>query len=70
MRMRRPIRREEDEAQGKDWTVVDRNYKHTRLYRVDVATGKSELMTHRGHDGAPTRLVAPDGQQLVIGARR
>ena len=56
-----------DEAQGKDWTVVDRTYKHTRLYRVDVTTGKSELVTRADmtvHDFD----WSPDGQQLVIGA--
>jgi dipeptidyl aminopeptidase/acylaminoacyl peptidase len=56
-----------DEAQGKDWTVVDRNFKHTRLYRMDVATGKSELVTRADltvHDFD----WSPDSQQLVIGA--
>lgn len=35
----------ETERQGKDWTVVDRNYKHMRLYAAEVATGKSRLVT-------------------------
>jgi len=56
-----------DVAQGRDWTVVDRNYKHTRLYRVDVASGRSELVTRADltvHDYD----WSPDSQQLVIGA--
>jgi dipeptidyl aminopeptidase/acylaminoacyl peptidase len=56
-----------NETQGKDWTVVDRNYKHTRLYRVDAATGQSDLVTRADmtvHDFD----WSPNGQQLVIGA--
>ncbi len=57
----------QDEAAGRDWTVVDRNYKHTRLYRVDVATGKSDLVTR-----ADMTVIdydwSPDGAQFVIGA--
>lgn len=56
-----------DEAQGKDWTVADRNYKHTRLYRVDAASGKSELIT-RADVTVHDYDWSPDGQQLVIGA--
>jgi dipeptidyl aminopeptidase/acylaminoacyl peptidase len=56
-----------DEAAGRDWTLVDRNYKHTRLYRVEVASGESELVTQ-----ADVTVIdygwSPDGSQLVIGA--
>lgn len=58
-----------DAAQGRDWTVADRNYKHTRLHRVDVESGKSELVTRSDltvHDYD----WSPDGQQLVIGAAK
>ena len=30
---------------GRDWTVHDRNYKHTRLYRIDVAGATTSLVT-------------------------
>jgi dipeptidyl aminopeptidase/acylaminoacyl peptidase len=57
----------QDEAAGRDWTVVDRNYKHTRLYRVGVATGQTELVTR-----ADMTVIdydwSPDGSQFVIGA--
>jgi dipeptidyl aminopeptidase/acylaminoacyl peptidase len=58
-----------DTTQGRDWTVADHNYKHTRLYRLDVASGKSEAVTRADltvHDYD----WSPDGQQLVIGAAR
>ena len=56
-----------DVASGRDWTVMDRNYKHTRLYRADVATGRTELVTRADltvHDYD----WSPDSRQLVIGA--
>lgn len=52
---------------GRDWTVYDANYKHTRLYRVDVATGTTALVTQADktvHDYD----WSPDSTQLVIGA--
>jgi dipeptidyl aminopeptidase/acylaminoacyl peptidase len=56
-----------DTAQGKDWTVMDKNYKHTRLYRVDVATGRAEIVSK-----ADLTVIdydwSPDSQQLVLGA--
>ncbi len=56
-----------DIAQGRDWTVADRNFKHTRLHRVDVATGRSEVVTR-----ADMTVIdydwSPDSQQFVIGA--
>jgi dipeptidyl aminopeptidase/acylaminoacyl peptidase len=54
-------------AAGRDWTVMDRNYKHTRLYRIDVATGRTDLVTKADltvHDYD----WSPDSQQIVIGA--
>jgi dipeptidyl aminopeptidase/acylaminoacyl peptidase len=56
-----------DEAQGRDWVVADRNYKHTRLYRVEVATGKSDVVT-RADMTVYDYDWSPDGGQLVIGA--
>ena len=54
-------------AAGRDWTVYDRNFKHTRLYRIDVASGRTELVTQADktvHDYD----WSPDSTQLVIGA--
>ncbi len=60
-----------DEAQGRDWTVADRNYKHTRLYRVDLATGRSERTTITQADLTVIDYDwSPDGQQVVVGAAR
>ena len=56
-----------DDTQGRDWTVADKNYKHTRLYRVDAATGKSDLVT-RTDVTVYDFDFSPDSQQLVIGA--
>jgi dipeptidyl aminopeptidase/acylaminoacyl peptidase len=55
------------EAAGRDWTVYDQNFKHTRLYRIDLASGKTELVTQADktvHDYD----WSPDSTQLVIGA--
>ncbi len=52
---------------GRDWTVHDRNYKHTRLYRIDVAGATTSLVTQADktvHDYD----WSPDSAQLVIGA--
>jgi len=54
-------------AAGRDWTVYDRNFKHTRLYRIDVASGRTELVTQADktvHDYD----WSPDSTQLVVGA--
>ena len=56
-----------DESQGKDWTVADKNYKHTRLYRADVATGKSDVVS-RTDVTVYEFDFSPDSQQLVIAA--
>ena len=56
-----------DVAAGRDWTVMDRRYKHTRLYRVDVVSGRTDLVTRADltvHDYD----WSPDSRQLVIGA--
>ncbi len=55
------------ERDGKDWMVADRNYKHPRLYVIDVKTKESYLVTRTPlsvHDFD----WAPDGKQLVISA--
>jgi len=54
-------------AAGRDWTVHDRNYKHTRLYRIDIASGKTELVT-QADKTVHEYDWSPDGTQLVIGA--
>ena len=36
----------EAEAKGRDWTVADTKYKHTRLYVIDVASKASILVTN------------------------
>lgn len=55
------------EAAGRDWTIADRSLKHTRLYRIDVASGKTELVT-RADKTVHDYDWSPDGTQLVIGA--
>ncbi len=61
----------QDVAQGRDWTVADRNYKHTRLYRMDMATGRNERTTITHTDLTVIDYDwSPDSQQLVIGAAR
>ncbi|MGH9938723.1 MAG: TolB family protein, partial [Blastocatellia bacterium] len=35
----------ESESKGKDWVVADRNYKHIRLYAIEVASKKSHVVT-------------------------
>jgi dipeptidyl aminopeptidase/acylaminoacyl peptidase len=62
-----PKTREEVEAerQGKDWVVVDRNYKHTRLHAIDVASRTSHVVTQADvtvHDYD----WAPDGTRLLV----
>jgi dipeptidyl aminopeptidase/acylaminoacyl peptidase len=57
------------ETAGRDWTVADRNFKHTRLYRVDVAGGSTttKLVTQADktvHDYD----WSPDSTQLIVGA--
>jgi len=55
------------ERDGKDWSVVDQNYKHTRLYTIDVNTKNVTKVT-------TTEITvhdfdwSPDGKQFVIGA--
>lgn len=55
------------EKEGKDWIVADRNYKHTRLYVVDVGTHESKLVTKQAltiHDFS----WSPDGKQFILSA--
>jgi dipeptidyl aminopeptidase/acylaminoacyl peptidase len=64
-----PKTKEEQEAErkGKDWIVADRNYKHIRLYAIEVASKKSHLVTTTDltvHDFD----WSPDGRQLVVAA--
>jgi dipeptidyl aminopeptidase/acylaminoacyl peptidase len=61
-----PKTKEEKDAEtkGKDWTVADANYKHTRLHAIDVGSKKSHLVTTAAltvHDFD----WSPDGQQFV-----
>jgi dipeptidyl aminopeptidase/acylaminoacyl peptidase len=55
------------EREGKDWIVADKNYKHTRLYVVDVKTKVSRLVTSQ-----PLTIHeydwSPDGKQFILGA--
>jgi dipeptidyl aminopeptidase/acylaminoacyl peptidase len=54
------------EREGRDWTVADRNYKHARLYVIDVKSKeshgviKSDLTVHDFD-------WSPDGKRLVVG---
>jgi len=64
-----PKTKEEQEAErkGKDWIVADRNYKHIRLYAIEVASKKSHIVTTTDmtvHDFD----WSPDGRQLVVAA--
>jgi dipeptidyl aminopeptidase/acylaminoacyl peptidase len=55
------------EREGRDWTVADRNYKHTRLYTIDLKTHESKLIT-----GQPLTIHdfdwSPDGRQFILSA--
>lgn len=63
-----PKTKEETQAEreGRDWIVADRNYKHARLFVVDVKTKesrsviKADLTVHEFD-------WSPDGKQLVVG---
>lgn len=67
--MKDPKTKEEQQAEkeGKDWVLADQNYKHTRLYRIDVKTKETKLVTKQ-------RLTvhdfdwSPDGKQFALGA--
>jgi len=55
------------ERKGEDWTVTDRNYKHIRLYAIEVDSKKSHVVTTTDitvHDFD----WSPDGRQLVVAA--
>jgi dipeptidyl aminopeptidase/acylaminoacyl peptidase len=55
------------EREGKDWVVADKNYKHTRLYVIDVKSKESRLVTSQ-----PLTIHeydwSPDGRQFILGA--
>ncbi len=64
-----PKSKEEQQAEreGKDWTIADRNYKHTRLYVVEVKSGRTALVTQADltiHEFD----WSPDGLRFVLGA--
>jgi dipeptidyl aminopeptidase/acylaminoacyl peptidase len=53
------------EAKGRDWTVADANYKHTRLHAIEVASKNSHLVTTTAltvHDFD----WSPSGDRLVV----
>jgi dipeptidyl aminopeptidase/acylaminoacyl peptidase len=55
------------EREGKDWIVADKNYKHTRLFVIDVTTRESRLVTNQPltiHDFD----WSPDGRQFILAA--
>lgn len=64
-----PKTKEEQQAEreGKDWTVYDRNYKHTRVYVIEVKSKESKLVT-RSAMTVHEFDWSPDGKQLVIAA--
>jgi dipeptidyl aminopeptidase/acylaminoacyl peptidase len=65
MRDPRTAAEREAEQRGEDWTIADQNYKHTRLYVVDVATG----VTVRIYEDDLTVYEfdwSPDGHRFVI----
>ena len=64
-----PKTKEEIQAEkdGRDWVVADQNYKHTRLYVIDVKTGDVRQATSANltvHDFD----WSPDSKQLVLAA--
>ena len=63
-----PKTKEETQAEkeGRDWTVADRNYKHARLYVIDLRTKESRRVINKDltvHEFD----WSPDGKQLVVG---
>ena len=63
-----PKTKEETQAEreGRDWTVADRNYKHARLYVVDLKTKESRRVINKDltvHEFD----WSPDGKQFVVG---
>lgn len=64
-----PRTKEESEAEreGRDWVVADQNYKHSRLYIINLTTKETKQVTSRPltvHDFD----WAPDGKRLVLAA--
>jgi Tol biopolymer transport system component len=64
-----PKTREEQQAEreGRDWIIADRNYKHTRLYVLDLKSAESRAVTTQTvtvHDFD----WSPDSKQFLIAA--
>jgi len=57
----------EAESKGRDWTVADRNYKHTRLYAIEVESQKADLVT-KAEMTVHEFDWSPDGSRLVVAA--
>jgi dipeptidyl aminopeptidase/acylaminoacyl peptidase len=55
------------EREGRDWTVADHNYKHTRLHIIDLKTKESRLVTSQAMTLQDFDF-SPDGRQFVISA--
>lgn len=53
------------EAQGRDWTVADRNYKHIGLHVIDVQTKKATRVT-TGPLSVHDFDWSPDGGRLLL----
>ena len=67
--MTEPKTKDEQQAEkeGKDWSVVDQNYKHSRLYTIDVKSRDARLITKSlltVHDFD----WSPDGSQFILAA--
>lgn len=57
----------QNDREGKDWVLVDQNYKHSRIYLLDLKNGEHKLLTQ-----APMTVHefdwSPDGRQLILAA--
>jgi dipeptidyl aminopeptidase/acylaminoacyl peptidase len=67
--MRDPKTKDEMQAEkeGKDWIIADQNYKHVRLYSIDVQSKEAKLVTKQPltvHD----LDWSPNGKQFILGA--
>ncbi|MEK6572497.1 MAG: S9 family peptidase, partial [Bacteroidota bacterium] len=62
-----PKTKEEQKAEkeGRDWTVADANYKHTRLYAINLSTQESWLVT-KSDVSVWAFDWSPDGKKLVL----
>jgi len=64
-----PEERKKAKKAGKDWEVVDRDYRHHRLWALEVATGKAHKVTTTDLSVWDFEW-SPDGKQLVIQASK